>query len=155
MCPNSSSEPEEDSGDDLMGLFVNAVQGTESAKTVRMIADICGKEAIILIDSGSSHNFISEYLASKWRNWAALENPMQVKVANGEILKCTHELVDCAVWISRYGFKISLKILPLQCYNIILGIDWLEGHSPMEVDWKEKWLAFNYQGLGLFSKVLT
>lgn len=141
-----SCEQEHESGEDLMAISLQAVQGTESAKTVRMVGDICGKEAIILIDSGSSHNFISEALASKWRNWSTLKNPMQVRVANGEILSCTHELLDCPVWVSGYGFKISLKILPLQCYDIILGIDWLEAHSPMEVNWKEKWLAFDHQG---------
>lgn len=111
----------DDSGEDLMTISVNAVQGTESGKTVRMIADIYGQEVVILIDSGSSSNFISEALASKWRNWSTLQQTMQVKVANGEILQCTHELPDCPVWISGHAFKISLKILPLSCYDVILG----------------------------------
>lgn len=128
-----------------MAISVNAVQGTETGKTVRMIAYIYGKEAVILIDSGSSHSFISEAMASKWRNWSSLDTPMQVRVANGEVLYCKHEL-DCPVWISGHGFKISLKVLPLDCYDIILGIDWLEAHSPMEVDWRKKWLSFEYQG---------
>lgn len=58
----------------------------------------------------------------------------------------THEMVDCPVWISSHGFKMTLKILPLSCYDIILGINWLEGHSPMEVDWKQKWMSFHYLG---------
>lgn len=37
-------------------------------------------------------------------------------------------------------------MLPLACYDAILGIDWLAQHSPMEVDWKEKWMSFQYQG---------
>jgi hypothetical protein len=61
---------------------------------------------------------------------------MQVKVAHGQILHCTHEVQACPIWISGYAFKLSLKILPLQCYDVILDIDWLEQHSPMEVDWK-------------------
>lgn len=75
------------------------------------------------IDSGSSHSFISESLASKWRNWTALPSSMQVRVANGQTLSYTHELVDCPLWISGHGFKVSLKILPLNYYDIILGID--------------------------------
>jgi hypothetical protein len=118
----------------FMAISVHVVQGTEARKTVRMIADIYGREAIVLIDSGSSHSFVSEAMASKWRSWSTLQNPMQVRVANGEILHCKHELQDCPVWISGHGFKISLKVLPLDCYDIILGIDWLEQHSPMEVD---------------------
>jgi hypothetical protein len=71
---------------------------------------------------------------------------MQVRVANGQTLSYTHELVDCPLWISGHGFKVSLKILPLNYYDITLGIDWLESHSPMEVDWKDKWLSFDYLG---------
>lgn len=117
-----------------MAISMNVVQGTKSGKTVKKIANICGQEVVILIDSGSTNNFVSEALASKWRNWVALSQPMQVKVANGELLQCTHEIQDCPIWISRHSFKLSLKILPLNCYDVILGIDWLETHSPMVVD---------------------
>lgn len=85
-CELSNSKPEEDTGDDLMAISANAVQGTNVGHTVRMIGDIYGREAIILVDSGSSNSFISESLASKWRSWSTLQNPMQVRVANGETL---------------------------------------------------------------------
>jgi hypothetical protein len=111
-----------------------------------MMGNIGGKDVVILIDSGSSHNFVSETVASRWRNWTALESPMQVRVANGQILNCTHEVTTCPMWIGGYAFKLPLKILPLHCYDVILGIDWLEQHSPMEVNWKEKWMSFDYQG---------
>jgi hypothetical protein len=137
---------EEDSGDDLMAISMHAIRGTDSSKTVRMVGNLCGKEVIILIDSGSTHNFISESLALIWRNWNELQSPMQVRVANGQILTCSHEITACHVWISGYAFKLPLKILPLHCYDVILGIDWLEQHSPMEVNWKDKWMSFDYQG---------
>jgi len=110
------------------------------------MGNIGAKDVVILIDFGSSHNFVSENLASRWRNWTALESPMQVRVANGQVLNCTHEVTACPMWISGYAFKLPLKILPLHCYDVILGIDWLEQHSPMEVNWKEKWMSFDYQG---------
>lgn len=111
-----------------------------------MLADLYGQEVVVLIDSGSSSNFINEALASKWRHWTPLQSSKQVRVANGDILQCTHELVDCPIWIFGHGFKLTLKILPLSCYDIILGIDWLEADSPMNVDWKEKWMSFYYLG---------
>jgi len=144
--PEEQVELDEDSGDDLMALSVHAVQGTDSNKTVRMVGNICGKKVIILINSGSTHNFISENLASRRRTWTKLESPMQVRVANGQILNCSHEITACPVRSSGFAFKLPLKILPLHCYDVILGIDWLEQHSPMEVNWKEKWMSFDNQG---------
>jgi hypothetical protein len=78
--------PDDDSGDDLMMLSANAAQGTNSTRTVRMVGSVCGKEVIILIDFGISHTFISETLASKWRDWYPMPNTMQVRVANGQTL---------------------------------------------------------------------
>lgn len=36
--------------------------------------------------------------------------------------------------------------MPLWCYDIILGIDWLEQHCPMNIHWLKKILSFQYQG---------
>lgn len=43
-------------------------------------------------------------------------------------------------------FVSDLKVLPIGCYDIILGMDCLESHSPMEIDWVKKWMAFEHKG---------
>lgn len=30
--------------------------------------------------------------------------------------------------------------------DVIIGMDWLEQHGPMQVHWQEKWLAIPFQG---------
>lgn len=51
------------------------------------------------------------------------------------------------VWlIDDYSFTSNLKILPLTHFDVILGMDWLEKHSPMQIHWKSKWLQFQYHG---------
>jgi ribulose bisphosphate carboxylase small subunit len=35
-----------------------------------------------------------------------------------------------------------MKIIPLQGYDIILGMDWLGTNSPMHVHWQERWMQF-------------
>lgn len=40
----------------------------------------------------------------------------------------------------------DLKILPLHCYDMIIGMDWLEEHNPMKVHWRHKWSAIPHQG---------
>jgi len=37
-------------------------------------------------------------------------------------------------------------VLPLKCYDLILGEDWLEDYSPMLVDYKLKTLQFSVEG---------
>ena len=39
-----------------------------------------------------------------------------------------------------------MVVLEMQPYDAILGCDWLQAHSPMECDWKNKTLKFSEQG---------
>jgi hypothetical protein len=48
--------------------------------------------------------------------------------------------------IDHVSFVSDFKILPLKHYDIILGMDWLETFSPMQVHWKQKWVQVHYQG---------
>jgi hypothetical protein len=55
-------------------------------------------------------------------------------------------VVNCSWSAQGVLFTNTFKILPLQCYDAILGMEWLETFSPMQIQWKEKWLSFLYQG---------
>lgn len=143
---NNTHSEESDSGDDLVAVSDQAIKGTSGGKTIKLQASIPQFPALILVDSGSSHSFISEQFATNLPDWSVLANPIKVKVADGGILLCTHEVKFCDWLIQGTQFKTTFKILPLKCYDAILGMDWLERFSPMEVQWVEKWISFLYQG---------
>ena len=44
------------------------------------------------------------------------------------------------------NFISDFKLWPLLTYDGILWLDWLARHSPIYVDWVEKWLSFNKEG---------
>lgn len=142
----SEGEAESDSSEDLMTVSVQAVNGSYSGKTVRLQGFIQHQTAVILLDSGSTHTFISEQLACLFPAWRKLDKVINVKVANGGILQCTHEIPDCPWLVQGVHFTNSFKILPLKCYDAILGMDWLERFSPMKIHWVQKRLSFQYQG---------
>lgn len=96
----------------------------------------------MLVDSGSSSSFISDRLAKAHPALITLPAPVQVRVANGQVISCTQELPKCKIQIQGHCFHIDLKVLPLNCYDIILGMDWLSSCSPMQIHWQHKWLAF-------------
>lgn len=99
-----------------------------------------------MVDSGSTHSFLSEQFAAQLPNWKLLQNPVPIKVTDGGIILCTHEIVGCDWLVQGTQFSTTFKILPLKCYDVILGMDWLASHSPMHVQWAQIWLSFNYQG---------
>jgi hypothetical protein len=48
--------------------------------------------------------------------------------------------------IGQYTFTSNLRTLPLAAFDMIIGMDWLESFSPMQVHWKRKWLKIPYEG---------
>lgn len=50
-------------GQAYLTVFVAAVSGIESPRTMRFVGYLQGQEVLILVDSGSSHYFITVVLA--------------------------------------------------------------------------------------------
>lgn len=134
-------EEESDSGDDLMSLSVHALNGTEAPKTLRVEGNLYGLKPLMLFDSGSSSSFISEHMAAHISGWTPLDKPVQVRIANGAVILCTHQISNAEIYIQGHLFLIDLKILPLRCYDIIIGMDWLA----MQVHWQDKRMSFIHQ----------
>jgi hypothetical protein len=114
-------------------LSVAAAVGAPAPKTLCLAGDLQGQPISILVDSGSSHTFLSTKIGSSLPHLQQLQPSLAVQVANGEILQCTHHIPQ-AVWsIQGCSFTTDLKILPLQSYDMILGLDWLSSFSPMQI----------------------
>ncbi|CAD6334945.1 unnamed protein product [Miscanthus lutarioriparius] len=110
---------ESDSGDHLMAISLQALNGIEGSRTIRLRANVSP--------------------------WQPLSQLVTVRVANGEVLSCTHELRDQVWGTQGHSFSTTLKNIPIRGYDIILGMDWLETHSPMKIHWVDRWLQFSYQ----------
>ncbi|XP_071680601.1 uncharacterized protein [Lolium perenne] len=135
-----------DSHEVLMSISKQAVNGSEAPRSMRLSGQIQGRDVLILIDSGSSSNFVSENLASKLTGVQQLDNPIKVKVAGGGVLEGNSEIPDCVWTCQGNSFATSLKVLPLQCYDVILGMQWLEEMGLMTTHWQQKWFQFEWKG---------
>jgi hypothetical protein len=40
----------------------------------------------------------------------------------------------------------GIRILPVPYYDMIIGMDWLEVHSPMRIERKNKWISITHDG---------
>jgi hypothetical protein len=126
-------------------LSAVAVTGVESSRSMRSLVKIQGHDVVILVDSSSSHSFLSTSLAPKLGGESVLPKPLQVKVANGAKLQCKVQFLQAAWSIQGYQFYTDFKVLPLQHYDMILGYEWLEHFSPMKVHWGAKWMMIPYE----------
>lgn len=129
-----------------MCLSKAAVDGGNIPKTMKLLGHMQGMDLLVLLDSGSTHSFLSTHVAAHVQGLSPLPKTLSVQVADGARLQCTQQLVG-AVWsLSGYEFQTNLHVLPLQTYDMIIGMDWLQLCSPMMVHWIESWVIIPYKG---------
>jgi len=121
-----------------------AITSQKTPKTLKLLGCIQSSQIVILVDSGSTHIFISATLASKLTSGSSVLASLTVQVADGNKLVCQTEFVDMQWSVQSYTFSSNLKVLPLQHYDMIVGMDWLERFSTMQVHWAQKWLMIPY-----------
>lgn len=64
----------------------------------------------------------------------------------GDNCCCNQEITRCSWSVQGHKFCTDLKVLPLGCYDMIIDMDWLEEHSPMDVHWGHKHMSFDHHG---------
>jgi len=142
----SSDQAAGDTGSEFMHISQAAVEGSQGATTMRFQGTVQNQEVLMLVDSGSSHTFISTELAERLKATPSTIAPLRVKVANGGVMDCGQELLNLEWWTQGVQFHTSFKLLPLGSYDIILGFDWLSAHSPMNVHWGNQTMNFQMGG---------
>jgi hypothetical protein len=99
-----------------------------------------------LIDSGSSGDFISSTFVQKHCiPTQASPQTSVVILADGTRQETSRMVTAAALSIAHYNAKVDLMVLPLEQYDIILGMPWLEHVNPV-IDWKRKELGVKVAG---------
>jgi hypothetical protein len=115
---------------------------------MRLSGHIGKQQVLILIDSGSSGNFISQELVQALHLPVQTAPPVQVTIADGKQLLSDAGLPNWQWGVQQTKFTTPVRVLPLKCYDMILGMDWLEtcNGGKMFVDWARKKMRFLHDG---------
>nr|TKR91215.1 hypothetical protein D5086_0000225710 [Populus alba] len=123
-------------------ITLHALTGWTAPKTMRVTARIGTHAIFTLIDSGSTHNFISERMANLLRLPVVSTKAFTVRVANGENLKCQEKFNAVQVDLQGSIFSLTLYSLPLTGLDLVLGIQWLELLGSVVCNWKQLTMEF-------------
>ena len=94
----------------------------------------------------SSTSFVSESVATQLRQVSSKQSSCNVRIAGGGTLKSPAILLAVQWSIGQVAFTSDLRVLPLAAFDMIIGMDWLESFSPMQVHWQLKRLVIPYEG---------
>jgi Retroviral aspartyl protease len=90
-----------------------------------------GKSGEVMIDSGSSSNFVSSSFVARNRLVTSkLKEEQVVQLADGSEYRVNKKVKDAWVRWEGFGGKISLLVLPIIKYDLILGMTWLREIIP-------------------------
>lgn len=137
---------EQSDNSDYSHISLHALAGLPSSKTFRIYGSIRNAKLKILVDSGSTHNFLQPRIAQFLHLQAQHTHPLRVMVGNSAMLTCDQVCPDTQVSIQGHTFTISFHLLLISGADAVLGIDWLKGLGPVTTDYAEFVMHFQHSG---------
>jgi hypothetical protein len=138
-----------------MTISIAIIVGTKAPKTLCIRGIIQNMEILVLIDSRSSHSFISQQVAAQLQGVSACASTARVQVAYGNSMYCHSQLLNAEWFLQGYKFSSDLQVLDLPSFDMVVGMEWLERYPPMRVHWSHKWLTIPYQNSQITLQCLT
>ena len=113
----------------------------ENSELLVLPARIFDRRIKVLVDCGSTGNFISEeFVLSNRIPTEQTKNEQKVMLADGSCRLANRVVVNVCVEFNEsksnrvYSERVNLVVLPLQSYQVILGMPWLKYRNPT-IDW--------------------
>lgn len=127
-------------------ISLHALSGIQSYRTMRIIGQIKKKMLHILIDSGSTHNFLDPKIAKTTGVESQPTNPLTVVVADGTKIFSKAIVKDCTWTVQGVEFTADMRLLPLGGCDMVLGVQWLSTLGPVLWDFKNLKMEFTVLG---------
>ena len=127
-------------------ISLHALFGTTGYNTMRMQGQIRNQLVNILIDSGSTHNFVDPKVIKNAGIKLQPVNSFTVTVANGDKLR-VQQCCSGLCWEAQ-GLQQSIDffVLSLRGCDVVLGIQWLISLGPILWNFKALTMQFQWGG---------
>ncbi|XP_076945326.1 uncharacterized protein LOC143616367 [Bidens hawaiensis] len=99
----------------------------EKPKAKARAFNISKREASVLFDSGASRSFVSTaFCSTLTKSPERVDDLFEVEVAVGKFVSVSRAIQGCFIELSGYKFLVRLYLMPLGCFDVVLGMDWHE-----------------------------
>ncbi|KAK1695119.1 hypothetical protein QYE76_011816 [Lolium multiflorum] len=137
---DDEEEPVTDAQEAKISLL--AVTGIPTSDTMQVSICVGDRDLVALLDSGSTHNFIHEELATVVGVPFSSDRRLGVTVANGDRVTCRALLKHAAITIGKESFIVDLHAIPLGGFDVVLGTRFLKTLGPILWDFSAQWMSF-------------
>jgi hypothetical protein len=127
-------------------ISLNALTSFCTPQTLKLIGYIKHQKFIILVDSGSTHNFIHRYISQETHCYIHAVNNFQIMIANGGSMKCGGHYENVCLQIGDYHLKSHMFAIDMGVCDNVLGAYWLRTLGPIFMDFKALTMQFDQEG---------
>ena len=138
--------PSEDVDQSPTQISFHELSGHLALETLHLVGQIANHKVVILIDGGSTHNFVQECLLKTLDLVTQPIPSLRVMVGNDNEIDCHQLCADVAIYVLGLDFTMDLHVLPLCGANLVLGVQWLKSLKPVPTDYNDLPTKFMHSG---------
>lgn len=132
--------------DEVPQLSLNTMAGLSNYHTMRVTGMYDRKLLQILLDSGSTHNFLDLEMAKKLGCKLEKVDSLPVAAGGGTTLEAPYICRGFTWKLQHVSFTADVIVLPLVLCDLILGIQWLRSLGPVLWDFDKLQMEFSFNG---------
>ena len=111
-------------------------------QTLKIKGHIKNNNVIVLINSGSTHNFVNVNLAKIFNLFIRPVPNMKVMVADGKKIDNVGKCHKVKLQMQEYNLELDFLAVPLGGIDVVLGIQWLQTLGTCSTNNQEHFIEF-------------
>lgn len=127
-------------------ISLHAILGKSQPTTMKIHGMLHSTEVLILIDGGSTHNFISDVLVNELKLATQPVTSFGVQIGNGDLIRCGQICKNLSVQINDLKITQDFHPFSLGGADLVLGVQWLATLNTVQANWKELFMIFSIDG---------
>jgi hypothetical protein len=132
----------------LAQLSYHAMSGVQTAQTIRVLGSVAQHSVHVLVDGGSTLNFIQTHVARTLGLDHTPSPTLKVIVGNGDELTSDRVCKAVPIVIQGNTFVVDLYTLNLSGPDVVLGTPWLKTLGPVLMDYDSLTMKFTHGQTG-------
>jgi hypothetical protein len=127
-------------------ISCNELVGIRTPQTLKFEGYIKNKKVIVLIDSGSTHNFIHYKLAKALNCFVYPALEFQVMIIDGGTINFSRKCNKINLTMGEYVMNSPIIAIPMGGVDVVQGIQWLQSLGTMDFNFQELFMKFSLEG---------
>lgn len=127
-------------------ISIQALSGCKSYQAMRIVGFAQRKPLHILMDTGSTHNFLDLDYAKSLGCIMEPIQPQSIKVADGNNIPCKFKCENFVWSINGHEFRNKVLLINIGSYDMVLGIEWFKQWGEINWDFNNMIMKFYVHG---------